>query len=91
MADPKILWRPRFELLPTKGAEEQADHLPRGAKVAVTCSPTKGIESTLRFSEGLLERGFRAVPHIAARPVSGGAHLEEICGGSTGTACGKST
>jgi methylenetetrahydrofolate reductase (NADPH) len=78
MIDPKILWRPRFELLPTKGAGEQADHLPSGARVAVTCSPTKGIESTLRFSEELLERGIRVVPHIAARLVSGGAHLEEI-------------
>ena len=78
MTDSEILSRPRFEILPTKGAEEQADHLPKGAKVAVTCSPTKGIESTLRFSEGLLERGFRVVPHIAARLVADGAHLEKI-------------
>jgi methylenetetrahydrofolate reductase (NADPH) len=78
MTDSEILSRPRFEILPTKGAEEQADHLPKGAKVAVTCSPTKGIESTLRFSEGLLERGFRVVPHIAARLVADRAHLEKI-------------
>src|SRR5918993_4405093 len=78
MTDPEILSRPRFEILPTKGAEEQADHLPIDAKVAVTCSPTKGIESTLQFSERLLERGFRVVPHIAARLVAGKAHLEEI-------------
>ena len=78
MTNSEILSRPRFEILPTKGAEEQADHLPKGAKVAVTCSPTKGIESTLRFSEGLLERGFRVVPHIAARLVVDRAHLEKI-------------
>ena len=78
MTDSEILSRPRFEILPTKGAEEQADHLPRDAKVAVTCSPTKGIESTLRFSERLLQRGFRVVPHIAARLVADRAHLEEI-------------
>jgi methylenetetrahydrofolate reductase (NADPH) len=78
MTDFEILSRPRFEILPTKGAEEQADHLPRDAKVAVTCSPAKGIESTLRLSERLLQRGFRVVPHIAARLVVGGAHLEEI-------------
>jgi len=78
MTDYEILLRPRFELLPTKGAEEQADHLPRDAKVAVTCSPTKGIESTLRFSEKLLQRGFRVVPHIAARLVADRAHLEKI-------------
>ena len=80
MTDPEILSRPRFEILPTKGAEEQADHLPVDAKVAVTCSPTKGIESTLQFSERLLQRNFRVVPHIAARLVAGRAHLKEIVG-----------
>ena len=78
MTDSEILSRPRFEILPTEGAEERAEHLPTDAKVAVTCSPGKGIENTLHFSERLLERGFRVVPHIAARLVSGRAHLEEI-------------
>ena len=59
MTDSGLLSRPRFEMLPTKGAEEQAYHLPEGAKVAVTCSPAKGIETTLRLSEVLLQRGFR--------------------------------
>ena len=78
MPDFEILSRPRFEILPTKGAEEQADHLPGDAKVAVTCSPARGIESTLHLSERLLERGFRVVPHIAARLVADRAHLREI-------------
>ena len=78
MTDSEILSRPRFEILPTEGAEERAGHLPRDGKVAVTCSPGKGIENTLRFSERLLQRGFRVVPHIAARLVAGRAHLEEI-------------
>src|SRR3712207_3990460 len=78
MTDSEILSRPRFEILPMKGAEEQADNLPKDALVAVTCSPTKGIESTLRCSERLLQRGFRVVPHIAARLVADRAHLEEI-------------
>jgi methylenetetrahydrofolate reductase (NADPH) len=78
MTNSEILSRLRFEILPTKGTEEQAEHLPRNAKVAVTCSPAKGIESTLQFSERLLHRGFRVVPHIAARLVVGREHLEEI-------------
>jgi methylenetetrahydrofolate reductase (NADPH) len=78
MTDSEILSRPRFEILPMKGAEEQADNLPKDALVAVTCSPTKGIESTLRCSERLLHRGFRVVPHVAARLVADRAHLEEI-------------
>ena len=78
MTDPEILSRPRFEILPTEGAEERTVHLPGDAKVAVTCSPGKGIENTLHFSERLLQRGFRVVPHIAARLVSGRGHLEEM-------------
>jgi methylenetetrahydrofolate reductase (NADPH) len=78
MTDSEILSRPRFEILPTSGVEEQADNLPKDALVAVTCSPTKGIESTLRCSERLLQRSFRVVPHIAARLVADRAHLEEI-------------
>ena len=69
--------RPRFELLPLEGAEEQATYLPDGATVTVTCSPTQGLESTLRFAEHLSERGFHAVPHISARLVSSESHLEE--------------
>ena len=73
-----ILLRPRFEILPAEGAEERTGDLPEDAKVAVTCSPGKGIEYTLHFSERLLRSGFRVVPHIAARLVANRAHLEEI-------------
>jgi len=78
MTDYEILSRPRFEILPTEGAEERAGYLPSDAKVAVTCSPGKGIEPTLDFSERLLRRSFRVVPHVAARLVAGRAHLEVI-------------
>ncbi len=74
----KALARPRFELIPTKGAREQAAYLPEGTKVAVACSPAQGIENTLLLGEELLERGFRIVPHISARLVTDRAHLEEI-------------
>ncbi|HZF58809.1 MAG TPA: methylenetetrahydrofolate reductase [Rubrobacter sp.] len=74
----EALAQPRFELIPMEGAVERAAQLPEGAKVAVTCSPTQGIESTLRFGEELLASGFRIVPHIAARLVIDRAHLEEI-------------
>jgi methylenetetrahydrofolate reductase (NADPH) len=73
----RALERPRFELLPLEGAEEQATHLPDGATVTVTCSPTRGLESTLQLTEYLSERGFHAVPHISARLVSSESHLEE--------------
>jgi len=74
----EALAQPRFELIPMEGAIEWAAHLPEGAKVTITCAPTQGIESTLLFGAQLLERGFRVVPHIAARLVADRAHLEEI-------------
>ena len=74
----EALAQPRFELIPIEGARERAAHLPKGAKVAITCSPSRGIESTLLLGEELSERGFRIVPHIAARLVAGRVHLEEI-------------
>jgi len=46
--------------------------------VAVTCSPTKGVEETLDMSERLANRGFKIVPHIAARMVKDKKHLGEI-------------
>ena len=75
---PGALAYPRFELMPVGRAEEPAAHLPGGAKVTVTCSPRRGLENTLLFAGELSEMGFRAVPHISARLVSGEAHLEEI-------------
>jgi len=74
----RAIAKPRFEVVPMEGAEEQAAYLPEGAKVAVTCSPSKGIEATLRLAESLRARRLRPVPHVAARMVSGEAHLREV-------------
>src|SRR4051794_7384539 len=78
MTDPELLSRPSFEILPTEGAEERTAPLPSDARITVTCSPGQGIEHTLHFSERLLPRGFRGVPHVAARLVADRAHLEEL-------------
>jgi methylenetetrahydrofolate reductase (NADPH) len=75
-----LLAAPRFELVPLRGAEEEADHLPGGATVTVTCSPRKGIEATVDLARRLAGREFRAVPHLAARLIDGPAHLEDLAG-----------
>jgi len=49
-----------------------------GCYVAVTCSPSKGVNETLEMSERLANRGFRVVPHIAAKMVRDETHLQEI-------------
>ena len=73
-----LLDRPRFELVPLRGAEEEAAHLPPGATATVTCSPRRGVDQTVALAERLAERGFRAVPHLAARTIRGRSHLEEL-------------
>jgi methylenetetrahydrofolate reductase (NADPH) len=67
-----------MEIFPTKTIESKLDVLEPGSYVAVTCSPTKGVDETLDISERLAERGFKVVPHIAARMVRNKSHLHEI-------------
>ncbi len=68
----------RFELIPIRGAGDQLQYLPPGATVAVTSSPSKGIEATLALAAELAAGGFMAVPHVAARLVRSRGHLQEI-------------
>ncbi len=73
-----LLDSPRLELLPLKSLEGAASEAPPGATLTVTCSPKKGIDATLRAAETLAARGFRVVPHLAARMVRDEGHLSEI-------------
>lgn len=68
----------QLELLPLKNIADAASHAPLGATLTVTCSPKKGLAATLDAAEMLAGRGFRVVPHLAARMVRDGAHLDEI-------------
>jgi methylenetetrahydrofolate reductase (NADPH) len=77
----EALRRPRYEVIPLQGVEDQVDeHVPKDVKVTVTASPKKGIESTLELAERLSERGYDTVPHLSARLIRDNAHLEEILG-----------
>lgn len=74
-----LLDRPRYEVLPTPSVVDEVwAHLPAGATVTVTASPTKGIEQTVAIAEGLAALGFDVVPHLAARMIRGEGHLAEI-------------
>lgn len=68
----------RFEVLPLRGALERAEQLPPGTTVTVTSSPAKGIEDTLELAAQLGSRGYRAVPHLAARSITDSAHLSDL-------------
>lgn len=69
----------RYEVLPTPSIEDKVlEHVPLDRTVTVTASPTKGIEATLALTERLARHGYVAVPHLAARMVSGRTELSEI-------------
>ena len=75
-----LLAEPRFELMPFDSFGEQMEHLPNGAEIAITTSPSLGLDATLEWSERATDRGFEVVPHIAARYVRDEEHLAEIAG-----------
>jgi len=75
----ELLRSPRYEVIPAKGTEQAVtDWVPSGATVTVTASPVKGLEPTVELAEKLAVRGYRVVPHLAARSVASEAHLDEI-------------
>jgi methylenetetrahydrofolate reductase (NADPH) len=75
---PRLLARPRFEVIPVSSVEEKVIALAPGSVVTVVASPRRGVEGTLAVSERLAALGYRVVPHLAARMVSGPAQLVEI-------------
>jgi methylenetetrahydrofolate reductase (NADPH) len=81
----RLLERARYEVLPTASSEERVlEHVPRDLAVTVTASPSKGLEATLDLAERLTGHGYVAVPHLAARMISGPEELAEICARLTG-------
>jgi methylenetetrahydrofolate reductase (NADPH) len=75
----ELLRDPRFEVIPARGTEEAvAEWVPAGGTVTITASPVKGLEPTVELAEKLAGRGYRVVPHLAARSVASDAHLAEI-------------
>ena len=74
-----LLRNPRFEVIPARGTEDAvAEWVPAGMTVTVTASPVKGLGPTIELAERLAARGYRVVPHLAARSVASEAHLAEI-------------
>ena len=67
-----------MEIFPTATIEAKLDVLEPRSYVAITCSPTKGVDATLNMSARVAGRGFQVVPHVAAKMVRDKAHLREI-------------
>ena len=72
----RLLENARYEILPTASIEATVlEHVPVGHTVTVTASPKKGIDPTLELAARLTTAGYTAVPHLAARMISGKADL----------------
>jgi methylenetetrahydrofolate reductase (NADPH) len=71
----QLLAESSFEIIPMKTTLEKVAALPPGCNVSVTASPAKGIDATLDLTIELLERGFKAVPHLSARMIKDRAQL----------------
>jgi methylenetetrahydrofolate reductase (NADPH) len=67
-----------MEVFPSKSIEQRLDVLEPRSYVAITCSPTHGVDVTLDLTERVAKRGFRVVPHIAAKMVRDHSHLQDI-------------
>ncbi len=73
-----LLAEPRFELMPFDSFGEQMGHLPDGAAIAITTSPTLGLEATLEWTERASAEGYEVIPHVAARYVRDEEHLSSV-------------
>jgi methylenetetrahydrofolate reductase (NADPH) len=75
----ELLRRPRYEVLPLEGIEEDvAASLGKDVIITVTGSPSRGLDATLELSERLAREGYPVVPHLPARQVRDQAHLDEL-------------
>jgi methylenetetrahydrofolate reductase (NADPH) len=74
----RLLMEPRYEVIPVDGIERKVAALPEGATVTVTASPRHGLERTIDVSARLAGRGYRVVPHLAARMIADRGQLERI-------------
>jgi methylenetetrahydrofolate reductase (NADPH) len=74
----RALMSPKYELVPLKNVMDQAAFLPDGAIVSVTASPQKGMMATIDLAIELKNRGFDAIPHVAARSTTDSSELEKV-------------
>lgn len=75
----RLLEGARYEVLPTPTIGDKVrEHVPTGTCVTVTASPAKGLDATIELATGLARDGYDAVPHLAARMVTGADELADI-------------
>ena len=81
------LQRPRYEVIPVEGIEDDVARVRKEVRVTVTASPRKGLDPTLDLAERLSRDGFAVVPHVSARLVRDACHLRDITARLTAIGC----
>ena len=61
-----LLENARFELMPFDSFDDEIEHLPEGATIAITTSPQLGIERTVEKSEAAAAAGLGRPTHRCA-------------------------
>lgn len=75
----RLLEHARYEVLPTATIEDKVlANVPKDVPITVTASTGKGLEATLSLAERFAAAGYSAVPHLAARMISGKPELSDI-------------
>jgi methylenetetrahydrofolate reductase (NADPH) len=74
----RLLSAADFEVIPLSGVIEKAGAIPPGTTVSVTASPTRGMDPTIEVVSELQAKGYRTVPHLAARLVEDRRRLGAI-------------
>ena len=74
----RLLAAGKFQIIPLKNAVPRAGHLPHGATVSVTASPTKDMDVTLGLAEELQKLELNVIPHLAARMIQDRVQLEKL-------------
>ena len=67
-----------MEVFPSASVLHRLEALEPRSYVAITCSPTQGVDATLELTGRVVRRGFRVVPHVAAKSVRDHQHLRDI-------------
>jgi methylenetetrahydrofolate reductase (NADPH) len=75
----ELLASARMEIVPVDGVvDEVTRRVPAGRTLTVTCLPRHGPVQSVDVAVALAQRGYRAVPHLAARSTEGRWHLAEL-------------
>jgi methylenetetrahydrofolate reductase (NADPH) len=74
----RLLESAKLEILPLSGVLAEVPAIERGATLAVTASPAKGLEASVELGAQLREAGYDVVVHLAARMVADRAHLGRL-------------